>query len=279
MLKRDDWLDLARKLDWDLSYVAEKDAFPEVAERAALAAARRVGAAGTSRSAPPTPSTSPASTRRRRRSPRCARRSAASRTSSSCRRAGSSGAQAARRDAAARRVRGGGRQPARGALRPRQRLADGGAARRARRAAPHADPAPADARAGALGSAVRLDAQASSTRTTGSRSPRATSSTSCCSASDAIEFAIATNFVFETGFTNLQFVGLSALAHGVGDRMFEKMVGSIQSDEARHAQIGAPVLATVVEARSRATRSTCSTSGSGAAGCCSRSSPASRWTT
>ena len=66
-------------------------------------------------------------------------------------------------------------------------------------------------------------------------------------ASDAIEFAIATNFVFETGFTNVQFVGLSALAHGVGDKMFEKMVGSIQSDEARHAQIGAPVLATVVK--------------------------------
>jgi len=30
VLKRDDWLDLARKLDWELSYVAEKDAFPEV---------------------------------------------------------------------------------------------------------------------------------------------------------------------------------------------------------------------------------------------------------
>src|SRR5690606_29138698 len=28
---------------------------------------------------------------------------------------------------------------------------------------------------------------------------------------DAIEFAIATNFVFETGFTNLQFVALSSL--------------------------------------------------------------------
>jgi toluene monooxygenase system protein A len=65
--------------------------------------------------------------------------------------------------------------------------------------------------------------------------------------SDAIEFAVATNFVFETGFTNLQFVGLSALAHQVGDRMFEKMVNSIQSDEARHAQIGGPVLAKLVE--------------------------------
>ena len=63
--------------------------------------------------------------------------------------------------------------------------------------------------------------------------------------SNAVEFAIATNFVFETGFTNLQFVGLSALSRGVGDRMFETMVNSIQSDEARHAQIGGPVLAKI----------------------------------
>jgi toluene monooxygenase system protein A len=62
-----------------------------------------------------------------------------------------------------------------------------------------------------------------------------------------VEFAIATNFVFETGFTNLQFVGLSSVAGSVGDRMFEKMVQSIQTDEARHSQIGGPVLRTVVE--------------------------------
>ena len=61
-----------------------------------------------------------------------------------------------------------------------------------------------------------------------------------------IEFAVAANFVFETGFTNLQFVGLTALARQVGDRMMEKMLGSIQSDEARHAQIGEPVLRTLV---------------------------------
>src|SRR5262249_52909446 len=66
-------------------------------------------------------------------------------------------------------------------------------------------------------------------------------------ASNPIEFAIATNFVFETGFTNLQFVGLSAMARSVGDRMFEKMVKSIQTDEARHAQIGGPVLRVVLE--------------------------------
>lgn len=65
--------------------------------------------------------------------------------------------------------------------------------------------------------------------------------------SDPIEFAIATNFVFETGFTNLQFVGLSSLARGAGDRMFEKMVSSIQTDEARHSQIGPAVLRKIVQ--------------------------------
>ncbi len=64
--------------------------------------------------------------------------------------------------------------------------------------------------------------------------------------SDPIELAIGTNFVFETGFTNLQFVGLSSMARRAGDRMFEKLVQSIQTDEARHAQIGEPVLQTVL---------------------------------
>ncbi len=66
-------------------------------------------------------------------------------------------------------------------------------------------------------------------------------------AADPIELAVGANFVFETGFTNLQFIGLSAVAHDVGDRLFETLLGSIQSDEARHAQIGGPVLAKVVE--------------------------------
>lgn len=65
--------------------------------------------------------------------------------------------------------------------------------------------------------------------------------------SDPIEFAVATNFVFETGFTNLQFIGLASVARSAGDRMFEKMLQSIQTDEARHAQIGHPVLATLVQ--------------------------------
>ena len=66
--------------------------------------------------------------------------------------------------------------------------------------------------------------------------------------SNPIEFAVGTNFVFETGFTNLQFIGLSSLARKAGDRMFESMVNSIQTDEARHAQIGRPVLEVLVKA-------------------------------
>ncbi len=61
-------------------------------------------------------------------------------------------------------------------------------------------------------------------------------------AANPLEFAIATNFVFETGFTNLQFIGLSALAAETGDAMFEDMVSSMQTDEARHAQIGSAVI-------------------------------------
>lgn len=66
--------------------------------------------------------------------------------------------------------------------------------------------------------------------------------------SDAIEFAVATNFVFETGFTNLQFLGLASLSDRSGDHLFEKMAASIQTDEARHAQIGPSVLAKIAAA-------------------------------
>jgi toluene monooxygenase system protein A len=45
----------------------------------------------------------------------------------------------------------------------------------------------------------------------------------------------------------LQFVGLASMAHATGDRFFEKLLQSIQTDEARHAQIGPAVLAILVE--------------------------------
>ncbi|MFZ5893449.1 MAG: toluene monooxygenase [Myxococcota bacterium] len=65
--------------------------------------------------------------------------------------------------------------------------------------------------------------------------------------SDPVEFSIATHFVFETAFTNLQFIGLSAVAHEVGDSLFERLLTSIQTDEARHAQIGHAVLDVVLK--------------------------------
>ena len=185
---------------------------------------------------------------------------------------GSSGAQAARRDAAARRVRGGRRQPARRALRPRQRLAHDGAA----------------------------SARSTSCATRRSR---------CCSCTSSC--AGTRSSTGRTSFFHIEQLGRDrrapprrrAAARGrpdrvrdrdqlrvrdrlhepavrrarrrsrtsVGDRMFEKMVGSIQSDEARHAQIGAPGAGDGRGARSRVRAAPASTSGSGGAGCCSRS--------
>jgi toluene monooxygenase system protein A len=59
---------------------------------------------------------------------------------------------------------------------------------------------------------------------------------------NALEGCISQAFVFETGFTNLQFVALGAMAQGANDALFEKANNSIQTDEARHAQIGGPTL-------------------------------------
>lgn len=69
--------------------------------------------------------------------------------------------------------------------------------------------------------------------------------------SNPIELAIGTNFVFETGFTNLQFMGLTTLAERMNDTLWRTLLSSIQTDEARHAQIGGPTLA-IVAAHDRA---------------------------
>lgn len=61
-------------------------------------------------------------------------------------------------------------------------------------------------------------------------------------AASALETAIQTTFTFETGFTNLQFLGMAADAMDVGDFGFSSLLSSIQTDESRHAQIGAPTL-------------------------------------
>ena len=59
---------------------------------------------------------------------------------------------------------------------------------------------------------------------------------------DAVSSAIMTNFAFEQGFTNLQFIAFSADAKRYGDYSFATMLQTIQSDEARHSQIGDPLI-------------------------------------
>jgi toluene monooxygenase system protein A len=65
-------------------------------------------------------------------------------------------------------------------------------------------------------------------------------------ASNAIDIAIQLNFVIETGFTNLQFMALAAMADRADHHVFEKALASIQTDEARHAQIGHPVVRALI---------------------------------
>ncbi|NMO04115.1 YHS domain-containing protein [Gordonia sp. TBRC 11910] len=64
---------------------------------------------------------------------------------------------------------------------------------------------------------------------------------------DSVETSIYANFAFETGFTNLQFIGLSGDAANAGDFTFSKLIQSIQSDEARHAQLGTPLLQMLID--------------------------------
>lgn len=64
---------------------------------------------------------------------------------------------------------------------------------------------------------------------------------------DAINIAIMLTFAFETGFTNMQFLGLAADAAREGDVNFSNLISSIQTDESRHAQIGAPALRILIE--------------------------------
>jgi len=67
-------------------------------------------------------------------------------------------------------------------------------------------------------------------------------------ANDAVSMAIQLTFTFETGFTNLQFLGMAADAMKIGDIDFGSLISSIQTDEARHAQQGEPTLKILVAA-------------------------------
>lgn len=64
---------------------------------------------------------------------------------------------------------------------------------------------------------------------------------------DALSVSIMLTFAFETGFTNMQFLGLAADAAEAGDHTFASLISSIQTDEARHAQQGGPALKILLE--------------------------------
>ncbi|MGH8595845.1 MAG: YHS domain-containing protein [Gammaproteobacteria bacterium] len=59
---------------------------------------------------------------------------------------------------------------------------------------------------------------------------------------DAASMSIMLTFALEQGFTNLQFLGLAADAAKSGDYSFSNLISSVQTDEARHAQIGGAAL-------------------------------------
>ncbi|MCE2510011.1 MAG: YHS domain-containing protein [Alphaproteobacteria bacterium] len=64
---------------------------------------------------------------------------------------------------------------------------------------------------------------------------------------DAVSSTLMNGFCLETGYTNVQFISMAADAAKMGDYTFSNVVTSIQTDEARHAQIGAPNVRFLVE--------------------------------
>ena len=63
---------------------------------------------------------------------------------------------------------------------------------------------------------------------------------------DAASIPITMSFSLEQGFTNLQFLGLAGDAAKVGDFSFANLISSIQTDESRHAQVGAATLKVLI---------------------------------
>lgn len=63
----------------------------------------------------------------------------------------------------------------------------------------------------------------------------------------AVGVGLMLTFAFETGFTNMQFLGLAADAAEAGDWSFSSLISSIQTDESRHAQIGGPLVSILVK--------------------------------
>jgi toluene monooxygenase system protein A len=64
---------------------------------------------------------------------------------------------------------------------------------------------------------------------------------------NVIDVALQLPFTFETGFTNVQFVALATDALDSNDINFANMISTIQTDEARHSQQGCPTLEIVMQ--------------------------------
>jgi toluene monooxygenase system protein A len=67
-----------------------------------------------------------------------------------------------------------------------------------------------------------------------------------CMGRDAATMSIMLTFSLEQGFTNLQFMGLAADAELMGDYTFSNLISSVQTDEARHSQIGTAALRVLI---------------------------------
>ena len=231
------------------SYVAEEEVFPEVAERPPVAAARRMGGWDEPYRTTLRRVRRAASTRRTRRSTRCARRSGGSRTPRSSTAGWLERAEAARRDAC--RWPSSRPSSATCARRASAATAPGGRWRRSARSTSCATRRSRSLLMHELvrwDRAVRLDPQASTTRTTGSRSPRATWSTSCCSASNADRVRDRDQLrvrdrLHQPAVRRPRPRWRTASATACSRRW----CSSIQTDEARHAQIGRAGARDVVE--------------------------------
>lgn len=63
----------------------------------------------------------------------------------------------------------------------------------------------------------------------------------------AVGVGLMLTFAFETGFTNMQFLGLASDAAEAGDWTFSNLISSVQTDESRHAQIGGPLIPILIK--------------------------------
>ena len=277
MLKRDEWLPLARKLDWEFSYVTEREVFPEDVSGTPWLPARE----WRDWDEPYRITFRDYVTQQSDKDDAVYAVRDAMGKLDDYRRLAAPWVNGLKLHAAtlplAEFAAVIGNLRAR-ALRPRRRVARDLHVRRARRGAPHAHPAATHARAVALGPAVRLDAQVLSLEQLGrdcraAPGRRAARDQQSDRVRDRDQLRVRDR-LHQPAVRRAVVAGARGRRRGVREdgQQHPERRGAPRADRQPGAAQGA-------RARPSSTRSTCSTSGSGAAGCCSRSSPASAWTT